>query len=233
MITYIIALFIFLTIFILVSHSINNKRINTELKIQQTEHPDINMITLLQSKKLPTIYLYELELWEGFDLLIGEEYETIKEVLDNKEAFSKLKYYLQSYNLPLTTKWDITYHKNNTEWEQLPQHPMKEMSYNHLIINFSGLMMICLFNPSKENLILLDKKSNDNKSNTSNINNNINIKTIIQDEEQIKKTGLEYIIVPVRPSNMIYIPYGWYYWIYNGIQDKYCCYLDCKNKSIV
>lgn len=224
MITYIIALFIFLTIFILVSHSINNKKINKELKIQQTEHPDINMISLLQSKKLPTVYLYELELWEGFDLLIGEDYETIKEVLDNKEAFSKLKYYLQPYNLPLTTKWDITYHKNNTEWEQLPTQPVKENSYNHLILNFSGLMMICLFNPIKENLALLDKLSETNK---------VNIKAIIEDEEQIKKTGLEYIIVPIRPSNMIYIPYGWYYWIYNGIQDKYCCYLDCKNKSVV
>lgn len=224
MIKYIFILFIFLAIFILVSHSINNKRVNTELKIQQTEHPDINMISLLQSKKLPTVYLYELELWEGFDLLIGEDYETIKEVLDNKEAFSKLKYYLQPYNLPLTTKWDITYHKNNTEWEQLPEQPVKETSYNHLLVNFSGLIMICLFNPVKENLALLDRLGETNET---------NIKEIIQDEEQIKKTGLEYIIVPIRPSNMIYIPYGWYYWVYNGIQDKYCCYLDCKNKSVV
>ena len=220
MFTYLIALFIFLTIFILISHSINNKRINGEMKMQQTEHPDINMITLLQNKKLPTIFLYELELWEGFDLLIGEEYETIKEVLDNKEALNKLKYYLKPYNLPLSTGWNIKYFKNDIEWKQLPNYPIKEQSYNHLIANFSGLMMICLFNPSKENLSILNSNTN-------------NIKEIIEDEEKIKNTGLEYIIVPLRPSNMIYIPYGWYYWIYNGIENKYCCYLDCVNKSIV
>lgn len=229
MITYLIALFIFLAVFILISHSINNKRINDEMKMQQTEHPDVNMISLLQGKKLPTIFLYELELWEGFDLLIGEEYETIKEVLDNKEAFNKLKYYLKPYNLPLSTGWNITFQKNETEWSQLPVQPIHETSFNHLIANFSGLMMVCLFNPSKENLALLENKSGNN----SDDNTKFNIKEIIQNEEKIKETGLEYIIVPVRPSNMIYIPYGWYYWIYNGIDNKYCCYLDCKNNSIV
>ena len=121
MIKYIFALFIFLAIFILVSHNINNKRINTELKVQQTEHPDVNMISLLQSKKLPTVFLYELELWEGFDLLIGEEYDIIKEVLDNKEAFNKLEYYLKPFNLPFTTRWNITFNKTEAGWSDLPE----------------------------------------------------------------------------------------------------------------
>jgi hypothetical protein len=223
MIKYIIALFIFLLIFIFISHNINNKRINTELNIQQTEHPDINMISLLQGKKLPTVYLYELELWEGFDLLIGEEYETIKEVLDNKEAFNKLKYYLQPFNLPLTTKWDISFHKTEEGWNDLPPQPIKELSYNHLIANFSGLMMLCLFNPSPENLEILNFDLRNPEW--------PNIKEILSNEETTQK--LEYIIIPIRPSNMVYIPYGWYYWLYNGIDDKYCCYLDCKNKSLV
>jgi hypothetical protein len=219
MIKYIFALFIFLAIFILVSHNINNKRINTELKVQQTEHPDVNMISLLQSKKLPTVFLYELELWDGFDLLIGEEYEIIKEVLDNKEAFNKLKYYLKPYNLPFTTRWDITFNKIEAGWTDLPENPVKELGYNHLIGNFSGLMMICLFNPSPENLEILNKS------------NETSIKELMGNEETAQQ--LEYIIIPVRPSNVIYIPYGWYYWLYNGIDDKYCCYLDCNNKSLV
>jgi hypothetical protein len=218
MIKYIILLFIFLIIFILVSHNINNKRINTELKVQQTEHPDVNMISLLQNNKLPTVYLYELELWEGFDLLIGEEYETIKEVLDNKEAFNKLEYYLKPFNLPLTTRWNITFNKIESGWDTIPDTPIKETNYNHMIGNFSGLMMLCLFNPSKDNLFFLEK-------------NGTNIKELLSKEETSQK--LEYIIIPIRPSNMVYIPYGWYYWLYNGIDDKYCCYLDCKNKSFV
>jgi hypothetical protein len=218
MIKYIILLFIFLIIFILISHNINNKRINTELKVQQTEHPDINMISLLQNNKLPTVYLYEIELWDGFDLLIGEEYDIIKEVLDNKEAFNKLEYYLRPFNLPLTTKWNITFHKIENEWDTISNIPNKETSYNHMIGNFSGLLMICLFNPSKDNLLYLE-------------NEETNIKELLENEETAQQ--LEYIIIPVRPSNMVYIPYGWYYWIYNGINDKYCCYLDCKNNSIV
>jgi hypothetical protein len=222
MINYIFAFLLFLLIFILISHHINNKRINTELQIQQTEHPDVNMISVLYNKKLPTVYLYELELWEGFDLLIGEEYETIKEVLDNKEAFNKLKYYLQPFNLPLTTKWDIKLHKTEIGWNNLSQQPIKERHYNHVICNFSGLMMICLFNPSKDNLEILNFDFRGDFP---------LIKDILSNDETAQQ--LEYIIIPIRPSNMIYIPYGWYYWIYNGIDNKYCCYLDCINHSIV
>jgi hypothetical protein len=227
MIIYVIMLFIFLAIFILVSHNINNKRINTNLEIQQTEQPNNKMITLLQNKKLPSIYLYELEIWDGFDLLIGEDYNIIKEVLDNKEALSKLNYYLKPFELSFTTKWDITFHKNNTNWEHLPSNPIKEIYYNHLIVNFSGLMMVCLFNPNMANIKVIENSENNNSEIKE------NVKDILADENKIKSTKLEYIIVTVRPSNMIYIPFGWYYWIYNGINDKYCCYLNCVNHSLV
>jgi len=214
MMSYIFGIIVICLIFLMISHSMNNKRINDTMKIQQVEHPDVNMINLLQSNKLPTLYLYELELWDGFDLMIGEEYENIKEVVNNEDALTKLKYYLKPYELPLKSKWNITLHKNSDAWESLPISPIKQDNYNNFFVNISGLMMICLFNPSPDNYSLLTQKDN-------------NIKNIMENEENIK--NIEYIIIPVRPSHMIYIPYGWWYWIYNGSTDKYCCYLNCIN----
>lgn len=228
MLSYVIGIIVMLLLFILVSHSMNNKRINNTMKIQQVEHPDIEMINLLQNNKLPTLYLYELELWEGFDLMIGEEYENIKDVINNKDALTKLKFYLRPYNLPMRSNWNITLHKNIEKWESLSNIPIKQNNINNFFVNISGLMMVCLFNPSKENMSILSDTNNNKNNNTNNdtqINNNI--KELMSNEETVQK--IEYIVIPIRPSHMIYIPYGWWYWIYNGSVDKYCCYLDCNN----
>lgn len=204
-----------LIIFLKISHTINNKIINDEMKIQQVEHPDINMINILQKNKLPTIYLYELELWEGIDLLIGENYETIKDVMENKDVLENIKYYLKPYKLPMSLGWkNLELIKCSTNWgEKLSIKPIKQENYNNFIVNFSGLLMVCLINPTAENMEI--------------INNENNIKNLLDNEENSKK--LEYIIIPIRPSNMIYIPYGWYYWLYNGVDNSYTCYLNCVN----
>lgn len=214
---YVLIILSILLLFILLSHRINNRRIYGDLKIQQVEHPNENVLNIMLKNKKPTIFLYELELWDGFDILIGESYENIKEVLKNKKVFSKLNYYLVPFTLPLTIKWDINLYKNTKNWEELQNNPYEETTYNHLIANFSGLMMICLINPSNENL----KK----------INNSNNIKSILMDHN--KSEQLDYIIIPIRPSNLIYIPYGWYYWIYSGQHNSYCCYIDFINYTYI
>lgn len=223
---YLVGFLFIICLFIVISHNLQRKKINTELKIQQIEHPDDEVIDIMLKNKQPTIFLYELELWDGIDLLIGQEYEVIKEVLSDKEAFNQLNHYLQPFNLPFSkNKWDINLIKNSDNWEKLLQKPKKEESYNHLIANFSGLMMICLFNPSKENLKIL--------------NENNNIKNILETPDNPLSNQIDYIIIPIRPSNMLYIPYGWYYWIYSGSNggennegNDYCCYIDCYNKLI-
>lgn len=220
---YILGVLFILSLFIVISHNLQRKKINTELKIQQVEHPDDEVIDIMLKNKQPTIFLYELELWDGIDLLIGQEYNIIKEVLSDKEAFSQLNYYLQPFNLPFSkNKWDINLIKNSDSWENLSHKPIEEKSYNHLIANFSGLMMVCLFNPSKENLKI--------------INDNPNIKQLLE-SNNVSSSTIDYIVIPIRPSNMLSIPYGWYYWIYSGSNgsdndggNNYCCYLDCYNK---
>lgn len=177
------------------------------------------------NNKLPTIFLYELELWDGIDLLIGEEYDNIKEILNDKQAFNEINNNLQDFSLPLSkNKWHVNLIKNTDSWETIPNKPIKENNYNHLIANFSGLMMVCLFNPSTDNLNI--------------INNNDNIKKILENNEKIPNNlELDYILIPIRPSNMIYIPYGWHYWIYSGVNNSndnnnYCCYIDCINQLL-
>ena len=220
---YILGVLFILCLFIVISHNLQRKKINTELKIQQVEHPDDEVIDIMLKNKQPTIFLYELELWDGIDLLIGQEYETVKEVLSDKEAFAQLNHYLQPFNLPFSkNKWDINLIKNSDSWENLSVKPIKENSYNHLVANFSGLMMVCLFNPSKENLKI--------------INDNQNIKQLLESNSN-SSSAIDYIVIPIRPSNMLYIPFGWYYWIYSGsnksdARNNYCCYLDCYNKLI-
>ena len=213
--SYILIGIFLISLFIVISHNMANKRINPELKIQQTEHPDLAMISLLLDNKLPTIFLYELELWDGIDLLIGEEYDTINEVVSNKDVIKTLQYYLKPYSLPLSLNWKLSLEKSEKQWEDLDSQPLKQTNTNQYFVNFSGLMMVCLINPSKSNLEILKNEKN--------------IKSILTNEENVN--NLEYIIIPVRPSNMIYIPYGWYFWIYNGVADSYCCYLDCNNKT--
>jgi len=204
-----LVLFIVL-LFILVSHYIDYNRINNDLNIQQSEHPIPEVINLMLEKKQPTMFRYELELWDGFDLLIGENYENIISVLkDNKILETNCqKLYLKPYELSLTKRWDIKCHKTSKSWNELNNNPIIENSYMHLIACFSGMGTICFISPKHKN----------------EINNNKDFKN----ELTLNSDKYEHITIPLRPCNMIYIPFGWYYYIYSGVENEYCTLLDMK-----
>lgn len=246
---YIILVLIIIILFILISHYINNTRINDELNIQQSEHPNNDVINIMLSKKSPTIFRYELELWDGIDLLIGQQYDDIIEILKNNKTieYNIQKIYLKPYELPLTSKWDIKCHKTYDTWNELNNKPIKEDSYLHLISCISGMATICLISPKHTNYInkhsnnfkqiLENYNDNDNNNDNNNELENENINNNNEKEEKEKEKGkekgkekekLDYITIPIRPSNMIYIPYGWYYYIYSGKQNEYCVLFDAK-----
>ena len=207
---YIILLILIIIIFILVSHYIDYQRINTSINIQQSEHPLPDIIDLMLDKRQPSLFRYELELWDGFDLLIGQSYENIISVIkDNKILeYNCQKIYLKPFELPLTRKWDIKCHKTSKGWNEIGQKPIMENSYRHLISCFSGMATICLISP-KHNIDISNKQ---------------NFKNEIADNTE----KYEHITIPLRPSHMIYIPYGWYYYIYSGVVNEYCVLLDMK-----
>jgi hypothetical protein len=219
---YIIFIVIIIILFILLSHYLNYTQINHELIIQQSEHPINDVIDKMLAKKQPTIFRYEMELWDGFDLLLGQQYEDIIEVMKkNKVLESNVQQiYLKPYELPLTKKWNVKCHKTSKLWNELSTQPICEKSYLHLISCISGLAMICLISPRHTGEI--NKLSKSNKD----------IKQILventENESIPDNKKWEYITIPLRPSNMIYIPYGWNYYIYSGVEDQYCVLFDAK-----
>lgn len=235
--TYITLAIIILFLFLAFSHFMNYTKITNEpLSILQSEQPIPEVIENMMAKKQPIIFLYELELWDGVDLIIGYPQDEIGAVLkDNKELIKTIKtVYLRPYALSFTKDWLIKLETRKTGWAELPPTPTREQSYTHLIANLSGLLVVCLIHPSKIN------KSGPTIPEL--IKAGFDFKTALagqQDTEQLPANStsngngdkFDYITVPVRPSNMIYIPYGWYYWVYCGQPDSYCSYLDIYNQT--
>jgi hypothetical protein len=207
---YLILIIIIIAIFIVVSHYIDYNRINNEINIQQSEHPLPDIIDAMIEKRHPSLFRYELELWDGFDLLIGQSYEDIIEVLkDNKVLeYNCQKIYLKPFELPLTKKWDIKCHKTSKSWNELGQEPITETAYMHLLACFSGMATICLISPKHKK----DIKKHKN----------------FKDELVANPDKYDHITIPIRPCNMIYVPFGWHYYIYSGVENEYCVLLDMK-----
>lgn len=220
-IKYIILIAVILILFILLSHYIDYTRINTEINIQQSEHPNNQVIDVMLSKKQPTIFRYELELWDGYDLLVGQQYEDIIDVLKNNKLLETnvQKIYLKPYELPLTKKWNIKCHKISKNWEDQDNMPICEDTFLHLVACFSGIATICLISPKHKNDI--------NKLNNPKLSKNDNYKNFKKELEN-NSDKYEHITIPLRPCNMIYIPYGWFYYIYSGKEGEYCALFDAK-----
>ena len=53
------------------------------MNIQQSKHPNTKVISTMLNKKQPSIFIQEISLWDGIDLLIGYSYDNIKETFEN------------------------------------------------------------------------------------------------------------------------------------------------------
>lgn len=205
--------------FLLFSHYISYSRItNEDIRILQSEHPMPDVIESMMSQKLPIIFLYELELWDGVDEMIGHSSEDIAEVMkDNTTLIANIKkIYLKPYTLPLTKDWTINLKTQTDVWDKLPAKPQLQSAYNYLLANITGLMMVCIISPKHKDLITKMSAGTD-------------FKTLLAADTDDNK--LEYITIPIRPSNMLSIPFGWYYYVYCGQTDSYCTYLEMTNKT--
>lgn len=236
--SYFIFCILIIFLFLVFSHFMNYTKITNEpLSILQSEQPIPEVIENMMCKKQPIIFLYELELWDGVDLLIGYPYSDISTVLkDNGDLIKTIKTtYLRPYSLSFTKDWKLTLENKTDTWDLLPNTPIREKSYGHFIANLSGLMVVCIIHPTKIN-----------KSGTpinTLINSGYDFKNALANQPTLNEPNIQlaqqtntsnieqfdYITVPVRPSNMIYIPYGWYYWVYCGQTGSNCTYLDIYN----
>ena len=173
--------------------------------------------------------MYEIELWDGFDLLIGYPYDAISTVFkDNKELVKILKNeYLTPFALPLTRDWQIGLNNLTVTWATLTEKPIRESHYNHLIANFSGLLMVCLIHPNCAKQI--------DTYNSASISFPKHLETLpttsTPDNTSTALPPINYLTIPVRPGHVMYIPYGWYYYIYCGQENSGCVYMDLVNKT--
>lgn len=224
-ILYLLLIVIIILSYLIFSHYKNFTKINYELNILQAEHPDPDTIDLLLSKKQPTIFYYEIELWDGYDLLIGQNHTDIEEVLkDNTVLIKTLKSnYLKPFALPFTRDWKVGLKQQNLNWDNLihtdkePFTPILQNNFQHLFGCLSGYMMICLISPKHSNAIIKIKKSK------------LDFKKYLIKNGEID--NVDYITIPIRPCHIISIPYGWYYFIYCGEKNSYCSYLDMVNDT--
>jgi hypothetical protein len=222
---YIALIVVAILLTIVASHylSYTHIRLDTGIDIQQTEHPSPDVIYKMLSTKCPCLFMYEIEMWDGFDLLIGHPYETISTVLlDNKDLVKILKKeYLSPYNLALTRDWVVSVLKQHQTWEQLGDaKPTRQTNYNQLLANYTGLMMVCIIHPKHADFIA--KYNTTTSTTTTNIPFSKYLET---------STDIDYLCIPVRPGHVAYIPYGWYYYIYCGQSESYTAYMSLVNQT--
>lgn len=215
----------------LLSHYLNYTKINASggIDIQQTEQPAPAVIDKMLATKLPSIFMYEIELWDGFDLLIGYPYDAISTVFkDNKELVKILKSeYLAPFALPLTRDWQVGLNNLTVTWATLTEKPIREIHYNHLIANFSGLLMVCLIHPNSA------KQIDTYNSASTPFPKHLETQPTTSTPDNASTTVplINYLTIPVRPGHVMYIPYGWYYYIYCGQENSGCVYMDLVNKT--
>lgn len=264
MVAYPTILLVIIILAFILSHYRAFTRTNPDMRIQQTEHPDNDTIYTLISNRLPTLFLYDVELWDGFDLMIGYPYEDIKTVLkDNRELIRQLKkLYLAPFSAPLTRDWSVELKRNGQMWSDISttQQATHETCYGgHYIAALSGLLCVCLINPSTTNKIWLEQNhysylksdsiepkqrtakyfidhptDTETPTNTDNDDTPKKSKHIAYDKSgkiHHNLSDIEYITIPVRPSHVLYIPYDWHYYLYCGQEGSYACYLDLKNQT--
>ena len=215
-------------VIIITQRNINTKK-NNEMNMLQVFDPDPDTLFDLYQQGLPIIIQKELQNWDGIDLLLGLDYETLKTtVQDNiEDILTIVKGNLQFHNNILSYDWKIDITLVDTDIKS-PIFPVRQVNLLQLFATITGEARIVLFAPQ------IEKHLTPFTNNVSSID--------IKHEIEKDNTELEFIEVVLREGNLIYIPYGWFYFIYgNNIdldtiedeQHRETIVLDCINKSII
>ncbi len=224
-------IFILCCIFIVIlitQRNIYTKK-NNDMNILQVFDPDPDTLFDLYQQGLPTIIQKELQNWDGIDLLLGLDYNTIKTTVQDhmNDVLTIIKGNLQFHNNVLSYDWkiDLTLVETNIN---SPIFPVRQANILQLFATVTGETRIILFSPDMEKEL---------EPFTNNVSS-VDIKSELEKDD----TKMNFIEIVVREGNLIYIPYGWHYFIYGNhidldgeeqIQTNETVILDCINKSLV
>ena len=217
-VTLLIILFIILFSY---CHISRLKTLTNELKILQVIDPDSNIIYDLLDKHQPIILQKELFYWKEFNNFIGQSLFNIKHeiALNTTINYSEyIKNNIDIYNLPLSYDWNIDI-RNVALDNTSAIFFIKQNNYMQLFGCISGEMRIIITTPDQCKFI----------EPFVNLVSSIDATPILNKEPM----ELNFIEIIIRQGNIIYIPYGWCYFIYKNSQNEECVIVDCINSSVL
>jgi len=221
---YLAALVILFAIFFLYVHITKITTANNHLDILQVHDPDPELAYELLGNNQPIVFQRELEFWKDFNKLLGQPLETIKNEISTHPEINystSIKMNLEPYNLPLSYDWIIdirTIVLDDTNGIFF----IKQSNYLQMFGCVAGQFRIIITPPDQSPK--LEPFTNYVSSKDA---------TGMLDAQPME---LNYIEIIVRVGNLVYIPWGWHYFIYRpntGDGDGKCVILDCLNKSAI
>ena len=201
-ISYISALTILTLIYFIYYNLSHLKTINNELKILQIFDPEPDTIDELFKNHQPIVFQREIFFWKQFKTFLGKSLIDIQNTINTNIDITYsdfIKKNLELYNLPLSYDWNIDI-RNIVLDNKSAIFFIKQSNYMQLFGCVTGEMRVIIAPPDQEHKI----------SPIINLVSTIDA-TIILDKVPIE---LNFIEIIIRKGNMIYIPWGWFYFIY-------------------
>lgn len=220
---YLAALIILFIIFFLYVHIIKLKTENNNLDIIQVHDPDPDLAYDLISHNQPIVLQKEMAFWKDFNKLLGQPLASIKQSISEHPEIdysTSIKMNLEPYNLPISYDWLIDIRQAALD-DSTGIFFVKQTNYLQAFGCVTGQFRIIITPPDQS------PKLEPFTNNVSTVDS-----TKLLDAQPME---LNYIEIIVRQSNLIYIPYGWHYFIYNpgASSSTECVIVDCINKSIL
>jgi hypothetical protein len=200
--TYLITILIIIITILIYSHNRNFRKTNSKLEILQFESPTPEIAYELMQKKLPLIFRNEIGEWGMASEILGNDITEIKKILkldtspSESMAYNDMILNLSFYSLPFSKPWSVSIESiKNDETSKIKL--TLENEYLHLVGCISQEFRVILVSPDMDPKLLSDPDKIE--------------KELLDPNGKIP--SLEIII---REGNMLYIPYGWHYFIYHS-----------------
>jgi hypothetical protein len=224
MLNYICAIIIIFIVFFFYCHISRVKTLNNDLNILQIGDTDPEVLYDLLSKHQPIVYQREIYAWKYFNKLIGQPLDIIKNTIATSTEINYadvIKINLEPNNLPLSYDWNIDI-RNVVLNETSSIFFIRQLNYMQLFGCVKGEIRIIISPPNQSAFF----------------GSFINSVSSLDATQLLDKDPMEvnFIEIIIRTGNMIYIPYGWHYFIYKNTKtpnNDETILIDCLNKSML
>ena len=219
---YLASLVILFLIFFFYVHITRITTVNNNLDILQVQDPEPELAYELLGHNQPIVFQRELAFWKDFNKLLGKPLDEIKSTITAHPEMNystSIKMNLEPYNLPLSYDWLIDIRPVVLD-DTSGIFFIRQVNYLQIFGCVSGQFRIIITPPDQSSK--LEPFANYVSSVDA---------TKMLDAQPME---LNYIEIIVREGNLVYIPWGWHYFIYRpNTSEANCVILDCLNKSAI